>query len=258
MTRSIVWFLLVLSLLFNVFFVFGYMQAKASSQLPNGDITEANRVTEFVGNELKLDDKQREVFSKLRREMRVFNESIALSDQELLNELEKETPDLSAIRQMVVEQTDLNNQRRVERSQRFNDFLQTLSPDQCRRLSDRVGRSRHGRDRFQRMLKMFDENNNGKLDEDEMVKAKAAHSTWREKWQTEREKRRTEMREQFDANGDGDIDEEEWGAMIIKRYDTNGNGELDSVEISSMRAIRENGSRQRRSRRKEDTGSNDN
>lgn len=258
MTRSIVWFLLVLSLLFNVFFVFGYMRAKASSQLPNGDITEANRVTEFVSNELKLDDKQREVFSKLRREMRVFNESIALSDQELLNELEKESPDLSTIRQMVVEQTDLNNQRRVERSQRFNDFLKTLSPDQCKRLSDRVGRSRHGRGRFQRMLKMFDENKNGKLDEDEMVKAKAAHSTWREKWQKEREKRRTEMREQYDANGDGDIDQQEWGAMILERYDANGNGELDKVEIGAMRAMRENGPRQRRSRYKENTGSEDN
>lgn len=258
MIRAIVWFLLVLSLLFNVFFVFGYMQAKTNSQLQNGDVTEASRVTEFVGNELKLDDKQREVFSKLRSEMRVFNESIALSDQELLNELEKQTPDLSKIRDMVVEQTDLNNQRRVERSQRFNDFLKTLSPDQCRRLSDRVGRSRHGRDRFQRMLKMFDENNNGKLDEDEMVKAKAVHDAWREKWQKEREKRRTEMRQQYDANGDGDIDDEEWGAIILDRYDANGNGELDNVEIGAMRAMRENGPRQRRSRYKENNSSEDN
>ena len=73
MMRSIVWFLLVLSLLFNVFFVFGYMKAQASSQLQNGDIAEANRVTEQVVNELKLNNTQREVFSKLRGEMRVFN-----------------------------------------------------------------------------------------------------------------------------------------------------------------------------------------
>lgn len=258
MTRSIVWFLLVLSLLFNVFFVFGYMQAKANSQLQNGDIAEANRVTEFVGNELKLDDKQRQVFSKLRSEMRVFNESIALADQELLNELEKETPDLSAIREMVVDQTDLNNQRRVERSQRFNEFLKTLSPDQCRRLSDRVGRSRHGRDRFQRVLLRFDENKNGKLDEDEMAKANAFHDTMREKWRKDRENKRTEMLEQYDANGDGDIGKEEWGAMIIDRYDSNGNGELDKVEIGAMRSMRENGSRQRRGRRNEDIGPKDN
>ena len=108
------------------------------------------------------------------------------------------------------------------------------------------------------MLKMFDENKNGKLDEDEMVKAKAAQSAWREKWQKEREKRRTEMREQYDANGDGVFDQQEWGSMILERYDANGNGELDNVEIGAMRAMRENGSRQRRSRHKEDTGSEDN
>lgn len=228
MTRSIVWFLLVLSLLFNVFFVFGYMQAKTSSLLQNGGIAETNRITEFVGNELKLDDKQREVFSKLRKEMRVFDESIALSYQGLLNELENETPNLSEIRNMVVEQTDLHSQRRVERSHRFHEFLKTLSPDQCRRLSDRVGRSRHGRDRFQRMLRKFDENKNGVLDEDEMAKAKAEHKARRDQWKKE----------------------------MLEKYDSNGNGVIDEVERGAMR---ENWpQRPRRGRRIEDTGPKDN
>ena len=249
MTRSIVWFLLVLSLLFNVFFVFGYMQAKSSSQLQNGNITEANRVTEFVGNELKLDSKQRELFSRLRSEMRGFNESIALVDQELLNELSKKQPNLDKIREIASNQVELNNQRRSEGSQKFNTLLKALSPDQCKRLSDRVGRGRHGRAQFRRM---FDENNDGKVDEQEMAKAKAKRDVWREK-------KRAEMLEQFDANDDGNIDDEEWGAMILKRYDANGNGGLDNVELGAMRAMRDNGSRQRRSRyKKEDPSSKDN
>lgn len=248
MIRSLVWFLLVLSLLFNVFFVFGYMQAKANSQLQNGDITETNRVTEFVGNELKLDDKQRELFTRLRSEMRVFNESIALADQELLSELGKQQPDLEKIREIVASQVELNNQRRSEGSQKFNTFLRVLSPDQCKRISDRIGRVRHGRAGFRRM---FDENKDGKVDDQEMARAKAKRDAWREK-------RRKELLDRYDDNGNGDIDEEEWGAMIIKRYDTSGNGELDNVELGAMRAIRENWPRQRRSRHKEDTGSKDN
>ncbi len=248
MIRSIVWFLLVLSLLFNVFFVFGYMKAQASIQLQNGDITEPNRVTEFVVNELKLDSKQRELFSRLRSEMRGFNESIALVDQELLNELSKKQPNLDKIKELASNQVELNNQRRAEGSQKFNTLLKALSPDQCKRFSDRVGRGRHGRAGFQRM---FDENKDGKVDEKEMAKAKAKRDAWRDK-------RRAEMLMQYDTNGDGDISKEEWGAMIIAKYDTNGNGELDNVEIGAMRSMRENGPRQRRSRHKEDNGSNDN
>ena len=206
MIRSFYWFILALSLMFNAFFVLGSWQARGETA--NGD-----RVTNLVAAELNLDESQSALFAELRRSMevdqRVYEEGLALVHEELINELSRDEPNLQGVRELVDQEAELRQQRGRARSDRFNDFVRTLSPEQCRKLSRRVGHSRRGRAHWQEILRKFDQDGDGQLNDLERAAAQE-HIKERRK---DYEQRRREMHERFDANGDGQIDDTERAAM---------------------------------------------
>ena len=91
------------------------------------------------------------------------------------------------------------------------------------------------------MLKRFDKNGDGQLDDGE-------RNAMRESFGGQRGQRgpggfnSAEMLKRFDKNGDGQLDEEERAAMrettrqeMMKRFDKNGDGQIDDEERAAMR-----------------------
>ncbi|MDP6544110.1 MAG: hypothetical protein QGH60_08985 [Phycisphaerae bacterium] len=115
------------------------------------------------------------------------------------------------------------------------------------------------------IIKQYDKNKDGKLDEKEQEAAREAfrarmdlrrYDTNRdgkldEKETAERDRRRKEFYDRFDKNKNGKIDEDERGAIgeyyRNRRYDTNNDGKLDEKEI----AARDKANAEREQTRKE-------
>lgn len=210
MIRSFYWFILALSLMFNAFFVLGSWQAR-------GETVNGDRVTNLVAAELNLDESQSALFAELRRsgeiDQRVYEEGLALVHEELINELSRDEPNLQDVRGLVDREAQLRQQRGLARSERFNDFVRMLSPEQCRKFSRRVGHSRRGRAHRQAILQKFDEDGDGRLNDVE----RAAAREYMNQHRKQREQRRREMFERFDADGDGQLDSHERAAMRERR-----------------------------------------
>ena len=90
----------------------------------------------------------------------------------------------------------------------------------------------------QALLKRYDRNGDGKLDEDELA---AAHEAMLKDTATGTKggKQRAALIRRFDKNGDGKLDAAEWAEakrVILARYDTNHDGRLDEDERAAMRA----------------------
>ena len=77
------------------------------------------------------------------------------------------------------------------------------------------------------IIEEFDENDDGKLDEGERKKARAA-------MKAKMEERRAAMIAEHDTDGSGDLNEDErkamHAAMILKRFDEDNSGDLDTDE----------------------------
>lgn len=100
------------------------------------------------------------------------------------------------------------------------------------------------------LLKRFDKNGDGKLDEDELADA---HDTMRDEQMARSEgvepQAREKILERFDANQDGRLDDEERAAMrkalaegqaafrarLMERFDLNHDGKLDAAERTAAR-----------------------
>ena len=222
MIRSLVWFILALSLLFNAFFVAGAWRVRGETS--NGD-----RVTNLVAADLDLDEPQAALFAELRKSVEAdqesYEEGIALLHQQLITELSRDEPNLQGVRDLVDQEVDLRQQRSRGRSDRFNEFVRMLSPEQCRKLSSRVGHSRRGRARRQQMLQKFDTDRDGQLNDEERAAAEEHIQAHRK----DRESRRRDMHERFDADGDGQLDDAERAAMRRERMSER-NGRTSSDE----------------------------
>ncbi len=95
------------------------------------------------------------------------------------------------------------------------------------------------------IMKRFDKNKDGKLDEDEKAAAKEYNreeTTGRQN--KAREKLGQKALEKFDKNGDGKLDEAERAEMIkaietdprlVKRFDKDGDGKLNDAEKAAAR-----------------------
>ena len=92
------------------------------------------------------------------------------------------------------------------------------------------------------LLRRYDLNHDGKLDDNELA---TAHETMLKDnlsggGNDERRKKiKAALLEKFDANGDGQLDEQEREEMrkfFLARYDKNGDGRLDDAERAAMRA----------------------
>ena len=142
MMRHLIWFVLALSLLFNLFFAAGFVQARARQA------EAADGVSSLVAKELNLDETQSEVFSRLHSAMRedrnLYHDSMALARQELLSELGRGEPDLRRVRRIMGGMSELHQRQQQAGSRRFSEFIGVLSPQQCRRFSERMHGGRPG------------------------------------------------------------------------------------------------------------------
>jgi hypothetical protein len=207
-SRQLIWLALAISLLFNVFFLAGYLQARAQQR----DVArEEAAAVDRVAEELELNDAQTTLFRQLHEGMdgdvAVFGLGFALVRQELMDELARPEPDVIRLREIVDREADLHRQRRLAASRRFSEFVGMRSSDQRQRLSEHFRHRRGDRDRDRRegLMRRFDLDGDGHLNEQEQAAARE-HFEQRKR---EHECQRAEMLQRFDANGDGQLDDQE-------------------------------------------------
>lgn len=224
MKRSTLMFLLGISVLFNVFFIFGAMQWDTDEQ------SERNRVQliERIVSTMNLNQQQRDAFVDLRTE---FEEETSILTQRIHDieamiseELRNEDPDLDALGALVQQEMALRNERRQAGSVQFERFLEFLTPEQRKLLGDRIERYRpRGPVSRKRMLEQFDHNKNGQLDPDERDEANALMERRRQ----DRQRREDGLHKQFDLDKDGFLSPDEEQAMhdwLKSRERRNGRG----------------------------------
>jgi len=237
-SRFVLILALAMSLLFNVFFLAGYLRATS----------QPTDVEQAVARELDLDPMQSEVFSQLRRtgleDARVYQDSLSLLRQELVAEVGRDDRDLDRLRDIVDREQDLQREWKLMEASRFHEFLRSLSDEQRRKAARMCGGPHRRRAEH---LRRFDLDGDGVLDDRERQAA------WEHMQQRRREREQRwqqEIRERFDADGDGRLDPGERAAAesfmhqrdherpsrdaIRERFDANGDGELDEAEREAM------------------------
>ena len=179
MKQNLLLFALVLSGLFNVFFVAGYLKARAEA---------APDVTVAVGRELGLDTAQAALFKQLREtghaDAELYQDSITLVRRELVDELNVDQ-DPERVAEIVDREADLRRQWRQAEARRFTDFVGSLEPQQRRALHSRMKHAVSNQERHEALLRRFDANCDGVLDEQERRAAREHMQTRR----AERERR---------------------------------------------------------------------
>lgn len=168
--RNILLFALVLSLLFNFFFIVGVLggQGARTDDAPD-------RLTREVADALQLDESQAQVFAqlqtRLREESAVYDQAIALARQELWAELERDSIDPERIQSCLDQEADLRRQSRLAAGEKLREFMATLSPGQRQRFMQQLRHAPPSARRRQRMLERFDTNRDGRLDQAERAAA---------------------------------------------------------------------------------------
>jgi len=240
--RGVLILLLAISILFNLFFVLGLMQARmdspqvsAASLTDDGNGARTEEAVRRVGDTLELDAAQREVFASLHRSVLEdradVRRSEALLRQQLMEALSREEIDPQQVRDLVLRQLDAERRHRAFAAQRFSEFLGTLDPPQRNRIRRDVERivmpssgrpSRTGEGRSRRgmpsgdhegpprwLLEQFDRDGDGRLNDEERAEAER----FLEDRRREREMRRADIMRRFDLDGDGRLNAEERRAM---------------------------------------------
>ena len=211
MNRSVIVFLLGLSLLFNVFFIIGAMTWRVdATTMEDGEIQE-------VTDTLDLDNRQTNAFKSMRHEFRtesaVLRQQIRRIRAMIAEELASENPDTIKLRMLAEEENDLQAERHQLGTNQFTDFIGLLSPDQRKRLGHRLmGPPGHGHppeELERRAMERFDLDGDGLLNEEERFAARE----FARKMQRERKAQRREMERLFDFDGDGKLSPEEQEAL---------------------------------------------
>lgn len=219
MRRQLVIGALALSVLFNVFFVAGYVKARAQR-------ARAVEIEDVVARELELDGDQVAVFADLRRTGRqdaeVYQDDLALVREELAEEIDRaDDGDPQRLAEIVEREAELRRQWRLSEVDRLGEFVGALTPEQRRRLAARLKHEGAPEGRRQAMRERFDANGDGVLDDDERAAAReflqerrAEHERHRRDGRPDRERRfRIEIVRRFDADGDGRLDADEMRAV---------------------------------------------
>jgi Spy/CpxP family protein refolding chaperone len=203
MKQTIVILALALSLLFNVFFAIGYWRARELAA-PQRD------VAQLAADELGLDETQAAVFAELRSDMDaerdVLQEGISLTRRELLKELGASSPDLDRVNELIEQEADYHRQLRAAAAERMRQFIELLSPEQREEVLQRISHAHPGHPRLkERIIRRFDVDGDGELDDDERAQAQSHLDERRRHWQ----RKRQDMIDRFDTNDDGQLDANE-------------------------------------------------
>jgi len=252
MIRRLPWVLFGLSAVFNFTFAGGLLTAE-----PEPDESDGQAAVEQVAEELGLDETQQERFAKLRDESREavekLSQAIALARQEVYDEVHGDSPDDERIAELETELAELHAKMQRVRMDHFHRFLDTLSPEQRHKI---IGRMR-GRKTFRRhwepVLRRFDEDGDGDLNERERRKA---HQRLMNHAPLSGDARggapegppppggrRPHPPTQGGRRGERprgvDDSPEVFRAAVLKRFDVNGDGTLDPAERqAALRATR--------------------
>ena len=230
MKRHLLLFALVLSGLFNVFFVAGYLKARAEV---------AQDVSAAVGRELGLDTRQTALFKQLRETGRadadLYQDSITLVHRDLVDQLNNPDQDPERVVEIVDREADLRRQWRLAEAKRFTDFVGSLEPQQRHMLLSRMKHRASKMGRHEALLRRFDANGDGVLDEQE-------RQTAREHMQTRRAERERQGRNGAGGPPPGmDRRGQRRGGMenrlrfeLYRMFDTNGDNRLDAQEQEAM------------------------
>ncbi len=230
MKQHLILLALALSGLFNVFFVVGYVQARRAQAT-------ATDVTGRVADELGLDTAQSALFAELRTRGRqdadVYEGSLALVRQELVDELNRKQLDPDRLQAIVDREAELRRQWRLEEAARLNDFAASLTPSQRDKLMQRMHRATMHERRRHEMLRRFDTDGDGELNNEERMAARESMQAWRaergHRWgqrhgePRSRDRRmRVELLRRFDTDGDGQLGPQERQAMTQWLMQRNG------------------------------------
>ncbi len=199
--------LLLLSLIFNVFFIIGALRHR----VPPGPMAEIHQVAQ----ELDLDDRQVARLTELRQtfidESALIRSDLAKVRAAMADLLDAETVDASAMRSLMDEEAEIQNRRRQLAGRQFGRFVDLLTPDQRQLLGSRMHGPRSRGDRRpdipQHLVDRFDAD--GALSDAERATARqqlanghGRQARWRE-----------EMQIKFDLDQDGRLSAEEREAM---------------------------------------------
>ena len=211
MKRSILAFLFVLSILFNVFFVLG---AAVKSRPAVADEPQQSDLVQRVADRLQLTSEQQWMFSELREnfenETAVLSQHIALVRGSIAAELEAgDSPNLERLRELAEREAELHKQRRLAGAQMFKEFVSVLTQQQREKLGHRIGPARSGPGMRPLDLNRFDTNKDGTIDPDEL---EAAQSRFNERCQ-ELHRGRPDWSRRFDINQNGQLELDEQKAM---------------------------------------------
>ncbi|MCH2132488.1 MAG: hypothetical protein MK116_01935 [Phycisphaerales bacterium] len=229
MNRSLLVFLLGLSVLFNVFFIVGAMTWRVSEEDNNSQ--EIATVVDVLGLDARQADAFRAMRAQYQTEAMVIGEQLRRVRTMLAEELASESPDIYELRRLTELETGLQSERREIGTDQFAHLIDLLSPEQRRTLGHRMmgPHGRRGRhvpphEMERRALEKFDVNGDGLLDEQERA---AAREFARDQHEQRRQRRR-EAERQFDADGDGKLSPEEQEAfrqhLLEQREDRDGPG----------------------------------
>ena len=219
MKRRTVNLLLALSLLFNAFVLIGY----ARYLVGDDQALAADEVVNRAVEDLDLNEEQQKAFTDLRASMEkdraAYDDAIELAKQELDEEMRSESPDRQRLDEINEQLADLYHQRRIAGARCFGEFVETLTPDQRRRMSERMHRGRGGEGRRRGgYTQGVDPNAEGVLAEQEGAAAPKAMSA---------ERGRHDGRGRRARNG-------QTRRQVFERFDADRNGRLDESELAEV------------------------
>lgn len=218
MNRSILVFILGLSLIFNVFFIIGAMTWRTS--VKKTEIVETAIIKDVV-ERLELDNRQADAFQYLRKsdqeETGFIREQLRMNHDVMMEILASETPDINRLRTIANEDIELQSELHRVRMENHLGLVELLSPPQRRRLAEQImGRPDRRGPREHRtfsddVIKKFDLDENGELDK---MERRAAREFAKQQHRSRRERSR-ELHQRFDLDKDGRLDREEEDAMRL-------------------------------------------
>jgi hypothetical protein len=204
MSRRTLSIALLLSLIFNAFFLIGWLGGTGNAALADP----ADR----LARSLELTPRQQMRFAELRSsvtaETLTLHAHIAELRDALAQTLEADAPDLERVRMLVGEISSEQANTQTIAASHLGSFIDILDKDQRRMLGRRLGGGRHP-EHLHANLKAFDANDDGTIDKDERA---AAMEQIRAKHE-DRRRQREEIARQFDADGDGTLSGDERQAL---------------------------------------------